>query len=988
MVPATDNLSFDREAEGLNAALRMLRRRGFVVAILRGVAWTGAVLLPASVIFAAALGWWGGALVRISGWATISVGFLTAFMLGLRRPVRRLRKEDAVLLRIGEVYPHMSSDVRSAGQLARSSSSAPFSSMLVTAQIQMIREFLEKVIPEGRIFPKRALLPSGIALTAAVALSTVAWMTVPGVLQSGATAFFADRTPPVKSRRVSEKAPVAADLQVVLKYPEYLKREARKLDNVSGGFVAPLGTTVTLDGISLVKGAARGEAHLPDGSRVPLSVSLAGEVHGSFVVSGAGPFFISLGDDRLMVDGPAADIEVEPDAPPSVRLLRPTGRVEIREAGEVELEFEAEDDHGISRIDMVIHGGGHLETRRTAVRLTDQIRRFKTKYRWSPDSIRLDKDTSLEIALEAFDDDTILGPKPGRSESVEVRFLTPQSRHKNALEEQNAALDLLIDLLAFRMETPVPGNSKPPGDAFDRYAMTRGQTEDLLARTAKLIGLLNSDSLTPRRVVDTFVRIRRDLSNQLLFEGRLYEAGETADYRKRAGVDKVTCRLLERAILRVDDLVIEQQMSSVLKTGSALEASRGELAELLLRYKESRSESVRRGLLSAIEKLEREMLHLEKNIERIRGKVGDAYVNPSSMLRMDLLGSLAELRSLLAADNLNGALSLVRRMEKDLGRLLAGLEGGLMSFRTERFGEGERFLGALLDRVMAVESKQLQLRRETVALKRNAVERLNEIMKGKISPLVKRQTGRQKKMRRTYGKLDFLDDPTAAAVKEFFKNALRELGLALNQGDLDEARQVSEDILDMAQNASAGISEKNKPLFDAIKRESALMIDEIREAFPKPSQLLSDKDSRRAVSRALDQRLVLSKTRKLRMWIKKQAEEIRFLSSRAVDSLSRAADRMSQAAADLESKQVGRALEEQSFALAELAELREDLKRGEDMSPLESRPLVMNGRVDLPSPEDFEVPPEFRDDILEAMRGDLPNQYEDAIKKYYEALVQ
>jgi hypothetical protein len=64
------------------------------------------------------------------------------------------------------------------------------------------------------------------------------------------------------------------------------------------------------------------------------------------------------------------------------------------------------------------------------------------------------------------------------------------------------------------------------------------------------------------------------------------------------------------------------------------------------------------------------------------------------------------------------------------------------------------------------------------------------------------------------------------------------------------------------------------------------------------------------------------------------------------------------------------------------------MKRGNEVSPIKSRPIVLRGRIELPSPSDYEVPPEFRNDILKAMHGDLPNQYEEAIKRYYENLVQ
>ena len=983
MTSAVDNIALEQEAEALNASLRKLERKGFVKTALQGILWTLSVLLLSGAALTSTLGWWGGPLLRIGGWTLSASALFAAIAVALWRPLRQMRRQDAVLLRIGEAYPHMASDVHSAGQLSRMGGEIPFSTALVTAQIRMIRQFLNAVVPEGRIFPNRRFLPPFAALLFAGAVTAAIWFSAPEIVQSGAAALFSENRPPSKNRRVSEKAPVTADLQVVLKYPAYLRRESRTLENVSGGFVTPLGTTVNLSGRSLVDGAEKGEIRLPDGGRVPLSLSATGAVNGSFVVASGGEYFIALGTDALMVDGPAGTIELEPDAPPVIRLLRPTGRVELRESGGIELELEAEDDHGISRIDMVIRNGGSLEIRKTVVNLTDGIRRFKTKYRWSPDSVRLDEDVDLEIELEAFDDDTILGPKPGRSEPVAVRFLTPQSRHKSALAEQVLTLDGLIDLLAYRLETPVP-SAKQPEEALSRYAVARGRTEDLLAKSAKLIGMLNRDSLTPKRVVDTFVQIREDLSNQLLYEGGLYEDHSSADYKSRQGVDKVTCRLLERAIIRVDDLVIEQQMSRVMAAGSELDASRGELLELLTRFRETQSESVRRSLLAAIETMEQKLAQLDKHIEQIRGKVGDVYVNPSAVLRTDLIGSLAELRRLLAGDDLAAAQALVRRMETDLGRLMTGLEGGLLSFRTERFGEGERFIGELLDRVMTLEAGQLQLRRETIALKRAGIERLSDLMRGKIGPLVHKQLSRLDRMRRMKNDLKINGDPDASALDESLSCALRELGLALNQGDLDEARQVAEDVRDIAENAEIGRSAG----FTALKDEATRLGDDITAAYPPPAQLLSDKDGRTAAVRAMDQRRILAKARKLKAWIKKQADETRFLSSRAQESLSVASGRMSKSAADLDARRVGEALESQSEALEALADLREDLKRGGELSPLESRPQVPVGRVELPSPDEFEVPKEFRNDILEAMRGDLPNSYEEAIKKYYEALVQ
>ncbi len=979
-----------KEATSLTDKVRRLKTRGLVITCFCGFIWIISALILSASAFTAALGWWGGSTTRILGWTLIISGIFATALLGLMQPIRKLRRKDAVLLRIGEVYPHMASDVRTAGQLAAIGVSGliettRFSPILVAEQLTMVHRFLDDIMPQGLVFPLRRLLPPFIAMLLSLGVFISAKITAPEIIDLGMRSIFYDNRPPMKGRRVLEKTPVVADLSVTLKYPEYLKQKKRKLDNVSGGFSAPLGTSVFLNGRSLVKNTTQGEIRLPDGSNIPLSIKSNGDVAGNFVIGSAGKFIISLGNDQLMTDGPPGDIELEADSPPSIHLLRPSGQIEIGEDGEVELEFEAADDHGISRIDIVVRSGSSPEIRKTAVRLTDDIKQFKTKFRWRPSGIRLDSnDMDLEIEMEAYDDDTILGPKSGRTETLAVKLLTPQSRHNNALEEQNKTLDNLVDLLAYRLENPIPAGKTSASDAAARYASVRGQTEDLLATAAKLIGRLSRDALTPKRVIDTFVQIRRDLSNQLLFEGRLYEGQTIQDHRNRQGVDRVTSRLLERAISQVDDIIIEQQMSKIVKDGSILESSRIELMEILTRYVQTRSESLRRNLIDSIDKIESELINLEKQIERIRGKVGDTFVN-SSRLRIDLLDTFSKLKKLLADEDISGATSLAKRIQNDLGRLLAALERSLLSFRTERFGEGDGFPNDLLERVMAIEEDQLQLRRDTVALKRSSLERLSNLMKGKIEPLVKKELTRWEKMRKLKQDMKLKDDPS---FEELLERTLEELGLALSQGDLEEARQVAEELKGIGGDAMNIVSPKNKPLLRALQSEAKQTIAEITDAIPKPAQLLSEKDARRANIRSVEQRLILSKTRNLRAWIKKQSDKSKFLSSRVSDSLSESIKRMSDSVSQLELRQISQSIEEQSLALNQLSELREELKRGGESVPIESRALILNGRVELPTPDQFIVPAEFRADILEAMRGDYPSLYEEAIKKYYEALVR
>ncbi len=976
----------NREADELLESLRQLRRRGQLLTALKGAAWVSAGGLALFLALVTALGWWGGTALRALGWVGVAAGVLSLVVAALILPLVHLSRRHAVAQRIGYSFPSLASDVLSASQLATSGHGGAFSSELVAGHLHNVHTALTRV-PREQIYPLSSLVWPAMALFVASSAVFGIRSTLPGIVETGLASLWTEPKPPEESaKKVMAKTPVVGDLSLTLRYPEYLKRQERKLDAISGGLVAPLGTTVVLEGRSLVEGADRGAVNLPDKKQSPLSVGVDGVIRGRFVVGAGGNFSLALGTRSLFVEGPERHIEVEEDSPPSVRLLRPVGSVEVSEDGEVILELEAEDDHGLRHVDLILRAGTNLELRKTIIRLADRVKQLKTEYRWSPESVRIGDETDVQLELEAFDDDSIRGPKPGHTEPLDVRILTPLSRHKSVVTDQSKALDALIDLLARRLETPVPSRRRGE-QARERFLMLRRETEDVLGRTARLIHALGRDSLTPRRVADAFQQIRQDLSNQLLYEARLH-GKSLGDFRKRMGVDRVTTRLLEGAVIRVDDLIIEQQLASVVRTGGSLDHKNDELLSQLAKFDRTRAETARRAVLETIEQMEEALRRLQRSVEDFRGRVGDAYINPSSLLRLDLLSTLGELRSLLAGGNIASAMRLAKQLETDIGRLMAGLEGGLLSFRTERFGEGERFSGELLDRVMAIEADQLQLRRETTAVQRRVQERLVEVMRGRIDPLVKRQLARVRKMRRATQKLRSPESEAGRAQLARLRVAIRELKLAMSQGDLDEARQAGEEVAEISIEWSAEADGKAPRELLEIGRAARTLDKEVADSYPRPAQLLSERDRRLTRNHAVAQRLLLNQSRRLGRWIGNQGEATRFLSHRAKSALKTVKSHMSQAVSALEAKRVRKSLAEQSAALDELARLREDLKRGDEVAPLESRPVVLRGKVELPDPDEYEVPPEFRDDIIEAMRGDLPNQYQDAIKKYYETLVR
>ena len=45
-------------------------------------------------------------------------------------------------------------------------------------------------------------------------------------------------------------------------------------------------------------------------------------------------------------------------------------------------------------------------------------------------------------------------------------------------------------------------------------------------------------------------------------------------------------------------------------------------------------------------------------------------------------------------------------------------------------------------------------------------------------------------------------------------------------------------------------------------------------------------------------------------------------------------------------------------------------------------------KVRIPGSEEYRVPEEFREEILEAMKAKAPERYQEQVKRYYEELVK
>lgn len=970
----------------VGAILRRYKKKATAQVIVGAICWIGIALCVLTLSWLFALGWWGGNDVRISGFLIWFTSLVVTLVLTLLLPLKKLQQPTAISKKIGGAFPQYRSAIISADQFATNPSPSEFSVPMLNQHLQDVQIVLLKISPNDVLPKKRLLLPT-ILLGATIGLGYFFASIHQPILSAGLNSLFFDRDLPEQKVFHERLKPVVSDLGVRLKYPKYLGKKEKLFTSFSGGIEAPLGTTVIVEATPIEAGTTEGAIHLSNGETKKLNFLSDGRVVGKFLIDDVEWFSLSVGNERNLIGGPKRAVHVEMDRRPTIRLLRPTQAVEVDADGDVFVEFEAHDDHGIGKIDLIIRNDRDVNIQRTITHCAPNVTHIRTNHRWTVGNIRLEDIHEVELLVRVYDDDTILGPKFSNSAPVKIKIMTPKSRQRELIVKQGQILDGLVDLLSSRLSTSIPSTSERADEIRPRFLKLRGETEDSMGAIGKLLTRLDSEPTASSMLKETYRQIREDVTNQLLYEAKLNNA-PLAPFKSRAGVDSVTVRILEKAIAQVDDLILDMQFYAMDKSGKLLEQQRKSLSELLKLYQRHPSERARRNILEAIKRMERTASALAEKMDTIRGQISSAPVSSSLDEAIDLNDYFKNIRKLLGKGDIGAAVSLCEKMEQSVGQLMANLEGGHLAFKNERFGKHNEFVEQLLDKLASAEGTQLQLRRKTIGVQRQYKEKILNMMRDEIDELVKTQSRKVKKIRSSIENIKDRSSSMSSKLISQLRDLTKRMDDVLRQGDLDRTMEIAKEIKSRVRLAAGSkISRKTYSELKSIEKLSANIVNKITSSFPNPNRVFNDQDKRVIRTVTFNQRRVYGNTKKISSWVRDQKSKLQFLSSQTLNALESVTRSMKESAGSLEKRELQDAAKSQTIALDTLSKLRQSLKNT-GTAMVESTSATLPQQVYIPGPKEYQVPKKHREDILEAMRSQLPEGYKEAIKKYYETLVR
>lgn len=995
--------------EFLRAVRRRLRQR--LVADGAG-AWALGVLGGALVLVLLA-----GGLGPSSIWRPIGAlglcGALGAAAWLAARAAQAFRSDEAVARFVGEAAPQVGDDLLSAVELERERERLDrqaVSRALIEALEHGVASRLGAVEPGRLVDLRPTRRRAAIGLAAVAAGWALAFALFPGALRRG----WAELSIAREDFAQTSAEPIVADIRFVLKYPAYTKLPERVIAGSSGQILAMPGTEVSVSARALVPTRAARLELEADGVRLePIDARVeGGVVSARFVVRKPGTWRFVLDGPRRLKEPEAHRIDLEFDRPPRVDLYAPADHLEVTGPRRIELAYSLDDDFGLGAVELVWRTGDGPPQRKAIAAVKPGERAATGKLEWDLAELELKPGTRITYHLEAKDNDDVLGPNVGRSRVYYLTVFSLREKREAAMAEQERLLELALGVLADRLETPKDG---PDGEILGAYDKVHARAEALLQALARAQRALADD----KQAQDGLRRDLRDMQARL---GKLTHDEEEllADARdkRRRGLKLGPPRAaleaqhpkqvaeLERDVLLLDDLLDKQRLEELLAVGDEMKAARDRLKSLLAKYRQTRSEALRKDIERELRELERRLAELQQKAAKLAQELPDEFLNAEAMGRNDLKSELDKIRELLARGEVDKALQELERMSSSLDRMMASMEGDLQGFRRDRFSAEERALQELENKVTDLQHDEQQLKGETDAIRERARAEAQRRLKDRVAPLQKQAREQVAQLKKQ------LENVEPRALSPYDKEELsrvkqrvEDLDRMLQAADLEEARGmarqaeagldgIAQDLREEEQRGWRGVRPQAKKARERVEESGRLagkIASEIERAMPRPQDLMGPEDQKRMGELAQRQAALKRRAQELERELgRKVGPDGRPVPTppRLGEGLRQAGQHMERAEGKLKRRDARDASGEEAQALEQLRQVKEQLQR-------ERRPRdqMAGGRLDkepvkIPGADEYRAPKEFRQDILDAMKRAPPAEYREQVKRYYEELVK
>ncbi len=897
------------------------------------------------------------------------------------------------------------------------------SKSLALAHIDKITNKVE-TLDLTSLFPIRNLKKYLIPAVAGAIFASAVLIFVPGNFTSYLLSF--NVIPPNSGPHLE-----LADIEITLKYPEYTKLPTGKIKGSRGDIKTMKGTEVIFEAKPL-NHFEKGSLIIENGVSVPAIMS-GGKIKAGFTVLESGSFIIKETSKTLISE--TFEIKTQEDTEPSVSISSPLGEtIELGSEEKIDIFYKAEDDYGISKLMLTWENeGGQSKT--PISKIDQETNAISDKFSWGPSGVNPKSGEIIKLRVLAYDNDTISGPKVGISNAITIILKDAGAKHKETLIYAEQLMEELIDILgdeinisayksnisndgASTRSTENSGNSTAEPKVIDIGEVLKMQKR----LTQKIEHSLGTLDMTIAKMKEDeysdftyFVGLSNmELRIKALLDERKYliESFAKLDIGRLGRLMRREIYEFEDDILFLDSMLKGEKLVDSLRSSKELFKEYGELSELLKQLNESSNEELNAQIQEKLNQIKDLMSQLAKKMEGLGGDIQEGFLNMDAFEAADLQAQLDQISKLAQEGNIDQALKMLSSMAQSLQNMMASLENGMQSFGSSMMAKEISKLNELISQIEDLQREETSLKGNTGELKRALLEnpdlpgdnlrKFVEKEKKKVQELINNlREARTKIASNSPGETS----PEGAYLVDKMIEKAEQLNNWLKAMDLREAAKNARSI----EESIKGLNEMSNLYIGNLAKASG----EIGSAYRLGREIRKDLErfdtkgnsEKQYGNMAGRQDQIKAHTGDLASEVGEKGEGL-FFNPGIGDKLGQAEDFMGNASKDLRRQRVSKAISNQDEALKALEEAKQQAQDMLGQMRLSARgngspvPMMLghqgeqgmggveNRYVEIPAAGESQIGKEFKQRILEAMKGGSPEGYIELNKKYYDRIIK
>ncbi|MFH1368820.1 MAG: DUF4175 family protein [Elusimicrobiota bacterium] len=818
-----------------------------------------------------------------------------------------------------------------------------------------------------------------------------------------------------------EAPPQLGNYEIKYTYPEYTGMPVHTVKgnpNVS----APAGSSVDIKAVS---NKELSKAALASSWKTVYPAAVKNnKVSASFRLRQSGTYKFLIEDLNGVSDSdpPEYAVFITPDRAPEIELLTPSQDLIVSPDDEIPLVIQATDDFGLTQTDLVCKIGGREQERVTIDRPPKNTYSKTFEFRWKLKDFDVRAGDKIIYHLEAWDNDTVNGPKFSATDPLSIETTDYEIEHKKIEKDLESFRKELLRILAD--QTAAKERLAPVSLQFTStgYALlAEGQKKvknGFKSPLASLSGIIERMEADPYTDYSTFSEYKGMLEHVDYLDKkpavRALEAIGNKNWDDTEKQQNEIIAVLEKLTLLSEDIWQYQKMRDLFDSGSELEKNSSELLDMI-KNRKAQPEELKRSLEKINELLEK----ISRQLSDMPHELPEDFINSPAVKQLDLnkAKSLAErLRDAIDKGDYELAQELAAQMQEQLQEMLATMQkaGESVGFSKNSSQILEQKLleqKIELDRIIKNQEKILG---ETEKLDEKRREALFKKQENLLGQLAEKQKGliREKERVRSQASARIPHfDPLTQQTNKLMNMVLEEF----EKKRVYYSQKYLEDIIKdmetekgllsgnpqaLGQELSAHLAEKTREVSEGEKE----ILSQLKQKLSENMFSQGEENKMRALGK--EQNDLSDATLNFRKSLEEFARESTAVPPEAFESLDGAAGDMKDASAQLNSKDTPSALESGREALEKLqsgfgqlqaASEQMEGEAGNSGKPVSGSIQVRSAGgmkgvrampVKLPGIEEYRPPKEFRQDILDALREKYPKEFDKIIKDYYKRLTE